>query len=145
MSDASNEPQEKKLHIDDDWKSQVEAEKEAARRAAEHPSAGEPSGASEAAPGELPPASLSMLAGSLYLQSMIGLGLMPNPMAEQGEHQKPNLAHARHSIDMLEMLYEKTQGNRTPEETEEMERMLHDLRMAFVSVQQNIAKPAGDS
>ena len=33
---------------------------------------------------------------------------------------------------MLAMLQQKTEGNRTPEESDEIEAMLHQLRMAYV-------------
>jgi hypothetical protein len=33
------------------------------------------------------------------------------------------------------MLQQKTEGNRTPDESEELEAILHQLRMAYVSVQ----------
>ena len=39
---------------------------------------------------------------------------------------------AKHAIDTLEILQQKTEGNRTPEESDEIEAMLHQLRMAFV-------------
>jgi hypothetical protein len=34
------------------------------------------------------------------------------------------------------MLEQKTQGNRTPEESSELEAALHELRLAYVTVQQ---------
>jgi len=142
MSNESNPPEDKKLHIDEDWKAKVEAEKEAARQTSGEgdPQSSAASGQPAGQPGEMPPASLTMLAASLYMQAMISLGLLPNPLAKEGEPQQANLVHARHSIDMLQMLFEKTEGNRTPEETEEIERMLHDLRMGFVSVQQHLGQ-----
>ena len=42
---------------------------------------------------------------------------------------------ARHSIDMLAMLQEKTKGNLTSEEDEMLESALHQMRMLFVAVQ----------
>ena len=76
-----------------------------------------------------PPPSLLLLANSLYLQAMISLGVLPNPISKKTEVQIP---HAKYSIDMLEMLQEKTEGNRTAEETEDIEAMLHQLRLAYV-------------
>jgi len=72
------------------------------------------------------------------LQAMVGLGLVPNPLAPKGEPQKADLPQAQHTIDTLQMLYDKTQGNRTTEETEQIEHILHELRMAFVSVKQHL-------
>ena len=43
---------------------------------------------------------------------------------------------------MLQMLQEKTEGNRTAEESTAIEEMLHELRLTFVAVQeQPPAKP----
>jgi hypothetical protein len=128
MSDET--PSDKKLYVDEDWKSQVEAEKEAARHAEEAKQPG--GGGQSAARGPLPPADLTFLASTLYLQGAISLGLLPNPVSNKAEVQ---LEQAKHSIDLLTMLQQKTEGNRTPEESDELETALHQLRLAFVGVQ----------
>ncbi len=56
------------------------------------------------------------------------LGEFPHPVS--GEKKK-DLFLAKHVIDTLSMLKEKTQGNLTEEEQKLMEGMLYDLRMAF--------------
>ena len=124
---------EKKIIVDEDWKSQVQREREAARQGpdAEPAKPAEAASQAEAPPVELPPANLSYLAGSLYFQASLFLGLMPHPGS--GKVEK-NLPAAKHSIDMLEILQQKTEGNRTPDESEEIEAMLHQLRMAYVQV-----------
>ena len=124
MSDGPR-PEEEKIIIDEDWKSQVEAEKQAAREEPAAESTDAPAG--ESVP--LPPPTLTFLAGSLYLQGMISLGLLPGPTSD-----KPtlDLPQAKHAIEALEMLYAKTEGNRTPEESQEMDGMLHELRLAYV-------------
>lgn len=141
MTDPSKDP-EKKIIVDEDWKSQVEAEKRAAQqesKPSEQTESAEQESAEQEPEGPLPPPTLNVLASSLYLQGMISLGLMPTPGAEAPEVK---LHHAKHAIDTLQMLEEKTKGNRTPEEDKEMDDMLHQIRMAFVSVQQHAA--AGD-
>jgi hypothetical protein len=45
------------------------------------------------------------------------------------------LDQAKHSIDLLAVLQKKTEGNRTPQESDELEAALHELRMAYVTVQ----------
>jgi hypothetical protein len=121
---------EKKLFIDEDWKSQVEAEKEAARRAAEAAQPPEtPSSTGARVP--LPPANLTFLVSTLYLQGAIALGLAPNPVTNKAD---VDLEQAKHFIDLLSMLQQKTEGNRTPEESDELETVLHELRLAFISV-----------
>jgi hypothetical protein len=128
MSTEANQP-EKKIIVDEDWKSQVEAEKEAARRAQQPP---EPAGAGATAapPHPLPPPNLSFLIGTLYLQGAMALGLLPNPVTKKAEAHPDQ---AKHAIDMLAMIQQKTEGNRTPEENEELDGALHELRLAFVT------------
>ena len=128
MSDQP-ESKEKKVIIDEDWKAQVQAEKEAAQR--EPPESPQARSASETV-GPLPPPNLTVLASSLYLQGMVSLGLLPSPESDKPE---VHLDQARHTVDTLQMLQEKTEGNRTPEESKEMDRMLHELRMAYVEIQ----------
>jgi hypothetical protein len=130
MSDEPKNP-EKKLFVDEDWKSQVEAEKEAARRADQTEAQAEPA----AAPGPIPQASLTFLVSTLYLQGAMALGLLPNPATKKPEVQ---FEQARHVIDLLTMLQEKTEGNRTSDESAELEAALHELRMAFVATREEL-------
>ncbi len=139
----SEEPkgQEKKIIIDEDWKGKVQAEKEAAARKQQSPE----SAPAESAPAEppsdaaepLPPPNLTFLASSLYLQGMVSLGLLPGPTSDKPQ---VHLEHAKHTIDTLQMLQEKTEGNRTPDETKEMDTMLHELRLSYIAVQQQGGK-----
>jgi hypothetical protein len=46
----------------------------------------------------------------------------------------PNLAVAKHYIDLLELLLNKTTGNLDENEKALIEGTLHELRMAFVQV-----------
>jgi len=50
-----------------------------------------------------------------------------------------NLAHAKHSIDCIALLEEKTTGNLTGEEERLINEVLYDLRLRFVA-----AKKAAD-
>jgi hypothetical protein len=59
------------------------------------------------------------------------LGLIENPM---GGGRSVDLESARHVIDMLGMLQQKTRGNLTPEETGLINDVVADLRMQFVAV-----------
>lgn len=45
---------------------------------------------------------------------------------------RENLQGAQHLIDVLEMLEDKTRGNRTEDEEHVMRQLLYELRMAFV-------------
>ena len=55
----------------------------------------------------------------------MALGLLPNPVTKKADVQ---LDQAKHAIDLLTMLQQKTEGNRTPEESGELEAALHELR-----------------
>jgi hypothetical protein len=121
----------KKIIIDEDWKSQVQAEKEAERLKQPQGQAHEQAAGSEA---PLPPPTLSFLAGTLYLQGAIAMGLLPNPVSDK--QPAVRIDQARHAIELLTMLQQKTEGNRTLEESEEIEGMLHQLRLAFITVTQ---------
>ena len=132
MTDQPDTPQDKKIFVDEDWKAQVEAEKEALNREAEKKPAGETPAVSPEEDHPLPPPTLVDLAGSLAMQAMIALGLLANPLTGKAELR---IHQARHLIDTLDLLQKKTEGNRTAEETETFEHLLHELRLGFLAVQ----------
>ncbi len=68
----------------------------------------------------------------MVTQAMVGLGVLADPV--EGK-PVPHLDFARHQIDMLGVLQEKTKGNLTQEETEMLEGSLHQLRMMFITIQ----------
>ena len=80
----------------------------------------------------IPPASFSFLIESILMQTQIQLGLLH--LGEKDEEPEPNLPLARHSIDMLGMLQEKTRGNLTVEEARLLENGLTELRFRYVQV-----------
>ncbi len=145
MSDQ-NEP---KLIIDEDWKTQVQREKEELnRKKAEQEAAAAntepPAQASEVGVGqtsdsakadaktqELPPASIAMLIYSLGAQAMAAMGALP---LEEGEAPEVNFDLARHFIDLLGVLEEKTKGNLTADENRYLQDTLYQLRLAFVEM-----------
>ncbi len=96
--------------------------------AAERPTETEPSSGEH---GPLPPADLTFLVSSLYLQGTMALGVLPNPATNKAD---VHLDQAKHVIDMLAMLEQKTEGNRTAEESDGLEAALHELRLAYVSI-----------
>jgi 3-oxoacyl-ACP reductase-like protein len=124
---------EKKIIIDEDWKSQVQAEKEAAAKskpaAAAEPAqraAPEPAGA---APMQMPPASLEMLLTMLATEALAALGQIPHPATGQAQVDR---GQAQYLIDLIDVLREKTKGNLDAREDQLMETLLHQLRMAFI-------------
>ncbi len=81
--------------------------------------------------GSLPEVNFSALVFSLSTQAVIQLGEMEDPLTKQKD---PNIPQAKQTIDILEMLKEKTEGNLTPEEQSLLDNLLYDLRMRYVKV-----------
>ena len=78
---------------------------------------------------EIPPATLSFLIQTLGSQAIVALGIVPGP---SGEKHPKDLAMGKHFIDMLALLEEKTEGNRSPEESEILRTWLTQLRLTYV-------------
>jgi hypothetical protein len=76
----------------------------------------------------LPEASFELLVVSLGMQARMELG--PGGDDEQGP--SPNLDLARHTIDLLAVLQEKTKGNLKLEESRLLENTLTELRFRYV-------------
>ncbi|HTQ56723.1 MAG TPA: DUF1844 domain-containing protein [Bryobacteraceae bacterium] len=94
-------------------------------------------GEQEGRPFPLPPASFEFLAESLRLQAEMQLGLMHGG----AEDQPPaDLDLARHTIDLMAMLQEKTRGNLTLEEQRLLDNSLTLLRFRYVQVAGEAAK-----
>ncbi|MFZ1322658.1 MAG: DUF1844 domain-containing protein [Ignavibacteria bacterium] len=67
---------------------------------------------------------------SLQMQTMIHLGKIQNPGTGEIEE---NLDAAQATIDMLDMLNEKTKNNRSDDETGFIKNCLSDLKLNFTS------------
>ena len=67
---------------------------------------------------------------------MVFLGQVPNPMSQQPQ---VDLGQAKHTIDIIMMLREKTRGNLTDEEERFLQELLPQLQMAYVQARQNTA------
>ena len=85
----------------------------------------------------IPPADFSFLVYSLTTQAQIQLGLL---RLDEKEAPRPNLPIARHTIDMLSMLQEKTQGNLSLPEKLLLENSLTDLRFRYVQATEESKK-----
>jgi hypothetical protein len=88
----------------------------------------------------LPPANFSFLVESILMQTQMQLGLLR--FGETDEDNEPNLPLARHSVDILGMLQEKTRGNLTIEEQRLLENGLTELRFRFIQVSDELKKKA---
>ncbi|MBB5341815.1 DUF1844 domain-containing protein [Tunturiibacter gelidoferens] len=86
-----------------------------------------------------PPAmSFDQLVQSVYMTSIMQLG----GTTQEGQQPQVDILGARQSIDMLQVLEDKTKGNLSPEETRLLESALFELRMAFLEVTQALARSA---
>ncbi|NUQ34775.1 MAG: DUF1844 domain-containing protein [Planctomycetaceae bacterium] len=122
------DPKPKKLIVDDDWKSQVEREKEELA-AKESPK--------QAQQSDLPDASFLNHIASLATQVMVLLGLVEHPVIGKRVFDGEQ---ARFLIDTIVMLREKAKGNLTPEESTYVERIIPELQMTFVEVSKAVAQ-----
>ena len=105
--------------VDEEWKQRARVEKEAAAdRRAE----------STAQPPPRP--TFNMLVTGIATDALVSLGLVDNPITGKKER---DLRLAQHSIDLLQLLEEKTKGNLEDGEKRLLESVLYDLRMKFVS------------
>ena len=103
--------------VDHEWKKQAREEKEKLVRK----TPGRPEAPAEA--------SLALIISSFIAQALIALGDIESPVS--GQRQR-DLDAAKFSIDLLQVLEDKTRGNRTDEEDRMLQDGLYDLRMRYV-------------
>lgn len=137
------------LHVDDDWKAQAQAEKQklaekekAAKQQAAASTGPATPGASKprsAGPGQLPPATFATLINSIASQALFAMGAMPDPQTGQ---RYTNLDIARHHIDSLGVVEDKTTGNLTDEEKKNLAATLYELRSAYIQIANASRSPA---
>ena len=119
-SSASDSQSHKK--VDEKWKENVEKEKAAPKEKSAF----------------VPPApDFKFFVTTLAMQASIALGHMPNPLTDKVEE---DLIQAKFLIDTLGMLKEKTSNNLSNEETELLENLLYELRVAYLEKEKGKAK-----
>lgn len=91
----------------------------------------------------LPPATFEFLILSLKTQTELHLGLLH--FGEEKDRPLPDFRVARHSIDLLAMLQEKTRGNLSLEEQRLVENALTELRFRFVQAMEQHKKETAGS
>lgn len=122
-----------KIIIDEDWKAQVQREKEQAQvKQTEEPA--EAAEDSEAGDDEAP-STFGALIQSLAAQCAFALGLIAPPDTKQ---LMVNLEEARYCVDTLIMLREKTKGNLTPQEQGILTQTLAELQQVYAVRAQQI-------
>ncbi len=97
----------------------------------------EPPAVEEEEAEETGPAGFDTIVSYLSTTAMFQLGLLAGP---GGQRIPPDLINARRTIDMLEVLQEKTRGNLTENEARLLEEVLYELRMSYVAVQQRFTQ-----
>lgn len=90
----------------------------------------------------MPPASFDFLVMSLRAQAEAQLGLMHYGPREK---PKPQLNMARHTIDLMGVLLEKTKGNLALQEQRLLENSLTELRFRYVQVSEEAAGAKGQA
>ena len=144
------------LHVDNDWKKQAQEEK---RKTAATTPAGVvpgaagggppsgPAGARQAAGRgagqgqgqggrEIPQASFATLVQSLLTQVLFYLG----DLSTRGGEPMVNLDMAKHNIDTLSIIEEKTRNNLTDDENRLLDAALYEARMRYVALASRYAE-----
>jgi hypothetical protein len=67
---------------------------------------------------------------SYYTQGCVLLGEIPNPITNKKEE---HFEEAKHIVNILSMLEQKTKGNLSKEEQQLLESVLYELRMKFMA------------
>ena len=151
--DWKKQAQEEKKRLEEEEKRRAE-ERAAAASAAPTPAGvlpttpagGVPTGPAAGAPGSsaasaargraargeraIPPANVQTLAQSLVSQALYYL----SDIAAQRGDEMSNMDMAKHLIDTLGVLEQKTANNLTPEEQQALDTALYESRMRFISV-----------
>jgi hypothetical protein len=140
MSDTAPDSPRVEVHSDEDWKERVKNEDRirdeqlANDRASPADDPNDPFG-------KLPRAEFSVLVQIFITQAMAALGLLTEPGADPPPRR---LSLARHFIDLLAVLDEKTRGNLTPAEERLLSSSLHELRLMYVELGKQ-PDPSADS
>jgi Domain of unknown function (DUF1844) len=136
----ADDEKKSKIVSDEGWKEEARKEKEKLRepKTPEPPDAAADEAAGDAvasvgeeSAGGLPPASFLMLVQSYRIQTLYCLGMLKLPGTEEAQ---VNLDAAKHNIDMLHVIEDKTKGNLAEEEEQFLGQILHEVRMAYMQV-----------
>lgn len=81
---------------------------------------------------EYPKIDLTTFFLSISSAAFHAMGLIPR---QDGGPSQPDLSLARQNIDLLELMDEKTRGNRTPDEDKLLDRLLYETRMQYIEAE----------
>jgi len=82
-------------------------------------------------------AGFDTLVSYLSTTAMFQLGALAGP---GGERIPPDFPNARRTIDLLEVLQQKTQGNLSTEEARFLDEALYELRLAYLEMEKRQAR-----
>ncbi len=108
-----------KIIVDEDWKASVQEEKE--KDTVKQPA--------QETKQQIPEASFNLFISRLATQTLINLGEMASPFNKKKEL---DLDQAKFTLDTLQIIKDKTEGNLTDDETKYLDTLLYDLRMRYV-------------
>ncbi len=89
-----------------------------------------PAAPKEEAPGMGQPIDFPSYILTYYTQGLVLLGEVPNPYTNKTEE---NLEGVRHTVDILNMLKDKTKGNLASEEDKLLDSVLYELRIKYMA------------
>lgn len=78
---------------------------------------------------QIPEASFKLFISSLATQTLINLGEMENPLTKK---RRLALDQAKFTLDTLQIIKDKTEGNLTDDEIKYLDTLIYDLRMRYI-------------
>ncbi len=105
-------------NIDENWKENVQKEKEKVNIDPKKEAAGTPE------------ANFATFIASMAMEAMIFLGQIQNPVTKKTEESMPQ---AKYIIDTIAIIKEKTKGNLSAEEANSIDGILYELRSKYVA------------
>lgn len=128
----ANDESQPKIHIDSDWKAEAQKEKE--RLAAKE---SDSTGGKESEQQGLPEPNFQALVSVLASQALMGLGAYADPKSGKA---MIDIEGSRFSIDLLGVLEEKTKGNLSDDESQQLTQLISELRNRYVQISQLVAE-----
>ena len=91
----------------------------------------------------IPPATFEFLVLSLKTQAEMHLGILH--FGEEKDRPAPEFRIARHTIDLLVMIQDKTRGNLNMDEQRLIENSVTELRFRYVQALEESKKPKSEA
>ncbi len=122
---------ESKKKVDEAWKARVKKEKSEKNPTDVSKGAKEiPEGERTESEEPFPEPDFNTFISGLGMQALMLLGDFSHPQTK--DKIKPDYQQAKYTIDLIDMLKKKTEGNLTKEEANLIDNLLYDLRMRYL-------------